>query len=734
MKAWRASNRKPSDCAERQRKSRELKHCALPTPPTVLSNNVTAKQRKRRRVEIVNDGSVVELPASYLKRASEFHKCLGHSKNPVMRAAVSAHSFFKVLKSPTTSQVAVSVLNSHPTLSKVVRDLFAKDASRDDSLRKKLNRDIKAVIRWRKQGWYNKCQGVKEKWKCDKLSLRRVSNVTSTPLSTLRWYFSKPKGNPRKLTCGQRTNVLQFFYRSDVTMQLPHKRYAKFHFLRTPFEEQYKRYVKNELFHRRIPVSRTSVHRILPKTMKKCGKIPFQNCKCNTCENCSLIVAAGLAWGVLGLSSDLTENATLSMCPNPKIDDYKRPIYSCGINCRRRECKDCKNRYSSFLNMRNRTVDLSGYAKWHWWGHKYTIDPNTGKSVKSPYQENWTIGTRADLIGALKLNMLKLPQHLFHYHWQAEMMEELKTKLEPGEVLVIVDFAKNITFPRQNEVQHGFFHRQSATLHPVVMYYRCKNHKDCNHIVHDEFMCISRDLSHDAHAVHTYTKRALQHLRDQGTPVEKLYIFSDNCSNQYKSKLPFELLQHYGIPAEHHYFGAGHGKSAADGFVGRIKRLIEQNVRAGRAYIQDALDLAVWCQSNATSQTRITKDSDMCQHYQRHFEYFHTIDRTYVGTAKTVKGTMQLHSVKTTDIPGQLLCRDTSCFCRSISCISLNYTSQHHLAMNRVSHFVFLLQLLQVHGGGDLRTFRASSRAGHPQAREGHEGEQIPTAQGKAGC
>ena len=663
MQCWRKSQTQCSADAERQRKCRELKRSALQAQNTVLADNVT---KKRRVVNIQNNGEKVELPVSYLKRASEFHGKLGHRKNPLMRAAVSAHSFFKILKSPTTQKEAISVLNSHPGLAHVVRDLFAKSEKVNHQLRKQLNKDIKSVIRWRKQGWYGKCQGMKLAWKARKLSLRKVSHVTSTPLSSLRWYFSKPKGNSRKLTVGQRKYALQFFMRSDVSMQLPHKRYAKFYFLRTTFEEQYKRYLRHEESEGRVGVSRTSVHRILPKIFKKCGKIPFQNCKCSVCENFELLIAAASAWGVRGVDKDITSNATHSVCDNPRVDEYKRPIYSCGMDCRRRECKYCKNTYSRFLTMSNRNVDLQGYAKWHWWGHEYTLDPSTGKNVKSPYQENTTVGTRADLIGALKLNMLKLPQHLFHYHWQAEMLEDLKTKLEPGEVLVIVDFAKNITFPRQNEVQHGFFHRQSATLHPVVMYYRCKNHADCDHLVHDEFMCISRDLSHDAHAVHTYTKLALEHLKSQGTPVDKLYIFSDNCANQYKSRLPFELLQYYGIPAEHHYFGAGHGKSAADGFVGRIKRLIEQNVRAGRAYIQDALDLALWCQSHATSQSRISVDGEMCQHYQRSFEYVHTIDRTYVGTAKTVKGTMKLHSVKTTGKKDQLLCRETSCFCRLI--------------------------------------------------------------------
>ena len=309
---------------------------------------------------------------------------------------------------------------------------------------------------------------------------------------------------------------------------------------------------------------------------------------------------------------------------------------------------------------------MTATAHWHQWGHEYGTDPNTGERVRGPYQNNLIVGNRADLLGALKLNMQGLPQHLFHYYWQGEQMEDLKRQLKPGEVMIVIDFAKNITFGRQHEVQSGFFHRRSATLHPVILYYRCPNSDHCDKLVLDEFMCISPDLVHDAHAVHTYVKQAIAHLKAQGTPIEKLYIFSDNCGVQYKSKLPFELLSEYGIPAEHHYFGAGHGKSAADGAVGRLKKLIEDAIRSCRANIQNALDLALWCQKHYNSKTTVStaRGSETCQHYQKEFEYVANIDRTFVGKAKTVQGTMQLHSVKTTKSKDRILCRSSSCFCR----------------------------------------------------------------------
>ena len=608
----------------------------------------------------------IRLPKSFMKRSSEFHSKLGHKKNPVMRSAVSVHQLFRVMKSPSTKHVAAKVFRAHSKLQLAIAGCSSHSERKFEQLKSKLNKDLRKVIRWRTQKKYNNVMGMKMKWKEQKISLRKVSRVTGTPMSSLRWYFTRPKGNPRKISPIQIQHVLQFFSRHDVTMQLPHKRYASKRFLRTTFHEQYKRYVQHEELHGRQHVSKTSVHRILPKKVfKTCGKIPMQNCKCGTCENCSLLLAAAIATGMKGVSKKLSVNALMTCCEAKDAEAFSRPVYSCGKNCRRRNCKYCKDKYSKYLTMANRDIDMDVMTQWHKWGHEYTLHAATGRRVKGPYQSNVTVGTRAELLGELKLNIPNLPRHLFDYYWQSEQLEECKRKLQPGELLVIVDFAKNITFPRQHEVQHGFFHRRSATLHPVIMYYKCKNHEDCEHLVHDEFMVISDDLCHDAHAVHTYTKLALEHLRKQGTPVEKLYIFSDNCANQYKSKLPFELLQFFGIPAEHHYFGAGHGKSAADGFVGRLKKMIEDAIRSGKAHIQDALDLALWCKKAAISKLKITPEETDCIHYQREFEYVKEVDRTYIGNAMTIKGTMKIHSVKTTGVQGRLLCRANSCFCRS---------------------------------------------------------------------
>ena len=303
-------------------------HMLEVSPPPAKKKKVT-----KESVLPLCEGQI-GLPKSYMKRASEFHSLLGHSKDAVMRAAVSAHQFYRVLKSPTTKHVAGKVLRSHTKLNEVVESLSQSKKNDSAQLKLKLNRDLRNVIRLRTRRQYTRALAIKLKWKEMKISLRKVSRVTGTPMTSLRWYFTKPKGNPRKVTDSQIRYVLEFFSRSDVSMQLPHKRYANKYFLRTSFHEQYLHYVRHETGKGRVPLSKTSIHRILPKKVfKSCSKIPMQNCKCGTCENCILLLAACSAGGIKGVDKTLNVNALLSCCDNPKVDEYRKPIYSCGQAC-----------------------------------------------------------------------------------------------------------------------------------------------------------------------------------------------------------------------------------------------------------------------------------------------------------------------------------------------------------------------------------------------------------------
>ena len=88
----------------------------------------------------------------------------------------------------------------------------------------------------------------------------------------------------------------------------------------------------------------------------------------------------------------------------------------------------------------------------------------------------------------------------------------------------------------------------------------------------------------------------------------QLVIFSDGCSSQYKSKLPFLHLTELassnpGVHLQRCYFGSNHGKSLCDAAGGTAKRCATQAVLSGTKIIQRAETFIAHC----SEQMKVTK-------------------------------------------------------------------------------------------------------------------------------
>ena len=175
-----------------------------------------------------------------------------------------------------------------------------------------------------------------------------------------------------------------------------------------------------------------------------------------------------------------------------------------------------------------------------------------------------------------------------------------------------------------------------------------------------------------------YIESALQILSANHVTADKLYIYSDGCSAQYKSKGPFKKLAGYNVPAERHYFGSEHGKSEADGESSVVKRSADIAVKSRQVVIQSAKDMYQWASDNLKLNEPSSK---------RDFIY---VDRDQIPRIPedltTVKGTRKMHQVA--NIPGnkfQLKVRNLSCFCepcqdqnqdRNLQCTNAAYVEK----------------------------------------------------------
>ena len=116
--------------------------------------------------------------------------------------------------------------------------------------------------------------------------------------------------------------------------------------------------------------------------------------------------------------------------------------------------------------------------------------------------------------------------HLFHFCWQAMQFDECKKQLQEGDVMLIMDFSMNYSHHKQGEIHGAFWCRRQTTFHPIITFTPVL---PCDRLVCDEIMIVSKDIKHDSFAVNTFVDKALSHLKENGIPVKRVIMWSDNC-------------------------------------------------------------------------------------------------------------------------------------------------------------------------------------------------------------
>ena len=170
----------------------------------------------------------------------------------------------------------------------------------------------------------------------------------------------------------------------------------------------------------------------------------------------------------------------------------------------------------------------------------------------------------------------KLKTHAFITKQQALFYQNCKENLEYGEALIMADFSENPTFFVQSSPQNVHWNAKQASLHVFVIYYRDINGKLC----HFSHIVIAEWKDHDTVSVHLCQKKLMPHLKEKVPGLKKVKFLSDGAVQHYKNKYNFLNLTFFffdfGIEAEWHYFGSGHGRSSCDGVGGHTKNVMNK--------------------------------------------------------------------------------------------------------------------------------------------------------------
>lgn len=358
-------------------------------------------------------------------------------------------------------------------------------------------------------------------------------------------------------------------------------------------------------------------------------------------------------------------------------------VLNCNPSCMFRECDVCGvHKLNTELLLENPNLP-SLYMKevvWFKWGSfKEKIN---GKEVVRPFNRYQYNGTLEELLQMFYDSVHNMAKHIYHFKWQADQYEFLRSSIEEGEVGLVMDFGQNISHRKQREPQASHFNRRQSTIFPLVCFFKCVL---CGQLVTHNICCITDDLKHDAFAVRAFELEAFKLLEASGVTLKKVYEWSDNCGLEFKSKYPFYVLSRMSTKICRNYWGENHGKGPADAVIGRVSQVIRSAIASGKTSISHGMDMVLYLQDNMGTRTC---DTNKCQHYRNSFLYVDKINRGDLNlTVKTMKGTRDVHSVENTGVPGKLKIRRSTCMCRCFAYIPLvnNFESIHLSRYNNVN-------------------------------------------------
>jgi hypothetical protein len=441
-------------------------------------------------------------------------------------------------------------------------------------------------------------------------------------------------------------------------------------------EKQQKRFLNNSLLslHQKylaqfnVKMSYATFCRLRPFWVVEPQVKDRETCLCVKHENTAFLVSKLNALGVIEhntpqeLCKALVCSLTCRACMHGECDSCKSNIIPCVVLDG--ENKSFYYQWKTASEKRNRAKD----------GAPIVVKITSKQKVEATYNE---------MMESLKRELPNYKEHQYRVNHQQTAMSKMKESLRSSEVLMLIDFSENYMCKYGSETQSVHFgaSRKQITLHTGVFYYRlarCEGF-DAENIACKSFCTLSESMRHDPSAIWAHLKPVLSLIQVTCPNVDTLHIWSDGPTTQYRNR------RNFGIFSQLHTFGnfksgtwnfseSGHGKGAADGIGGSLKRRADKLVAHGEDITNAELLLSALQSADSATQLYMVQEDDI-----------KTIDQQYDTSAvKTIKGTMLLHQVTWTKDKSEFLSL------RSVSCLTcpLNSVCSHYNAGGIISLIV----------------------------------------------
>ena len=364
----------------------------------------------------------------------------------------------------------------------------------DDSfLKMQVNKELREIHSLRRQNRINEHQVKVGKLK-EKFTYRELSSITKIPLKTLHDWCSEPKEKKHKASVRaqmKKDEFVNFLMQDMITYSHPCKRYTGKKFLIHTLDEVYKRYLQQLEFHKNGVISHISMRAYRPKHIMLAGSTPVDQCLCDNCENCDLIMRALVAVGLKGIPSNRYSCLEHSFC------DIRQRQFGTSYSFAQKDCitQNCNNcgtfKLCTLIEdtaSNSELLRLNQTFTWHQWKKP------EGKSAPQKTEVRGTLRSAVNYF----LEMTEdLAGHLFRANWNKNVFQYIKGHLQRGYILQVMDFAMNFNNRCQDEVQSAYWTGTQTTIHGTMNFFKCLN-QGCNEIITLALVHISVDMKHNS--------------------------------------------------------------------------------------------------------------------------------------------------------------------------------------------------------------------------------------------
>lgn len=376
-------------------------------------------------------------------------------------------------------------------------------------------------------------------------------------------------------------------------------------------------------------------------TFKKYRPFYVLSPKANSRNTCACIKHENLKFKLESLRS-------LKIIESQSLDDTLSLVV-CDLQsnkCAYGECEVCRNKKIE-LHFDNALLDDT--VSWYEWtvkAHEYTEkNSEVTKTTKKVVKEMKTAPLKM-LIDAFTQELEKFKKHAYNICHQYRQYRYCIENLDDNSVLFHIDFSENYGCKLTTEVQSMHFgaSRQQITLHTGVMY-----RKGIKPLT---FCTLSGSNYHGPEGIWAHMRPVLQYLKNECPNITKAHFFSDGPTTQYRQKKNFHLfslnMKQFGFNmSTWNFFEASHGKGAADGVGGAVKRKLDSFVNCGVDVVDAEMAYQLLQKSDTTVKVFLIPED--------------TIEMLAIELA-TIPGTMMIHQVINSN-DEELLYRSLSCFC-----------------------------------------------------------------------